>query len=558
MNETLKRIFAQTSEFFKTMTPGKRLAFGATALMVLSGTVALFFWAGEKTYKPLMTNLNPEDATNVMRILREKRIPFNVDPTGRNIEVPPESLYDLRLELATAGFPQSSVVGYEIFDKQTLGTTSIVQKVNQKRALEGELMRTINSIKGIKRSRVHLVMPDKSTFVEDQKKASASVVVDLEPGTMLNEKQVMGITTLVSRAVEGMDQNDVVIVDSLGKQLSKNSRDGLIGLSASQMEYQRKVEEDIEKRIEAMLSRVVGEGHVVARVNADMDFSRVDETQTLYDQDGATVRAVTKNSEQMEGVRPGPQGVPGAASNTPGQPEPAQNRQIRNNTQKVNEVTNFAIPETVRRTSRAPGALNRLSVAVVLDGKRVTTTGSDGKIESKVEAWSAEKLKEFEALVISAAGIQAKRGDTLEIKNMEFQQQDFTDAQRMLEESERRSYIHNLIVYGVIGMIVFLFFLFVVRPFIRWVTDNTSDGVETFLPQTIEELEKLQKNSALPGLEDVIPTIPEQLTPEKVEGDMIREKILGLIEKNPNKASMIVRDWMRGEARPRPGADKTG
>lgn len=553
MNETLRRIYEQTAEFFKGMTPPKRVAFLGTAFAVLAGVVALFQWAGQKTYKPLMTNLNPEDVTNIIRVLREKRIPFNVDPTGRNIEIPPENLYDLRLELATMGYPQSSVVGYEIFDKQSLGTTSYVQKINQRRALEGELMRTINSIRGIRRSRVHLVSPEKTTFVEDQKKSSASVVLDVEPGVTLSEKQVAGIAVMVSRAVEGMDVDDVAIVDSMGKQLSKNNRDGLIGMSASQIEFQRKLEEDTEKRIEAMLARVVGDGHVVARVSADLDFSRTDQTETLYDADGAAVRSVNKDSEQMEGVRPGPQGVPGSAANTPGQQDPG-GKQIRNTTSKGRETTNYAIPETVRRTTKAPGSINRMSVAVVVDGKQVRSTDEDGKTLAKVEPWSPEKLKEFESLVVTAAGLNLKRGDTIEIKNMEFQQQDFTEAQRMLEESERRSYLRNIFLYGVIGLIAFMFFMFVVRPFIRWVTDNTSDGVETFLPQTIEELERLQKNSSLPGLEDVIPTIQEQLTPDKVEGDMIREKILGMIEKNPQKASMIVRDWIRGEQR-RTGTD---
>ncbi|MEK7691820.1 MAG: flagellar basal-body MS-ring/collar protein FliF, partial [Bdellovibrionota bacterium] len=214
MSEFLKKVFGQVQEFFGALTPGKRIAAGVTLVGVVGGVIGMMMWAGQSTFQSLMQNLGPEDAANVIRILREKKIPFTVDPTGRNVSVPPEKVYDLRLELATLGLPQSGIVGYEVFDKQNLGTTSFVQKVNQKRALEGELIRTINTMRGVKRSRVHLALPAKSAFIEDQKKATASVVLDLEAGVVLNEKQVYGIGNLVGRAVEGLDINDVVIMNS--------------------------------------------------------------------------------------------------------------------------------------------------------------------------------------------------------------------------------------------------------------------------------------------------------------------------------------------------------
>jgi flagellar M-ring protein FliF len=195
VDELLKRIASQVSDVFKSMGPAKIAALAVGIFSILAVGAGVFFWAGRGNYVPLMTNLTAEDSTSIIRILREKHIPFRVDPTGKIISVPPDSLYEFRLELATMGYPQTGVVGYEIFDKQSLGTTSFVQRMNQKRAQEGELVRTINTIKGVKRSRVHLVIPQKSTFVEDQKKSTASVVVDLEPGTVLSEKLGFGIGT---------------------------------------------------------------------------------------------------------------------------------------------------------------------------------------------------------------------------------------------------------------------------------------------------------------------------------------------------------------------------
>jgi flagellar M-ring protein FliF len=543
MGDYLKKVLGQIAEFFKGLSPGKKAALVGTSFAVLGGIVGLFIWAGNTTYVPLMSNLNPEDAANIIRVLREKHIPFNLDPSGKTITVPPESMDQLRLELASSGLPQNSVVGYEVFDKQTLGTTSFVQKVNQKRALEGELTRTISTIKGVRRARVHLAMPQKSTFVEDQKKSTASVALELDPGTQLNEKQIYGIGNLVAKAVEGMDVADVVIVDGNGKTLSKNASDSIAQATATQLDFQRKKEEEFEHRIESILSRVVGDGRVVAKVSAELDFAQVNETQTMYDQEGSAVRSVEKRTDQMTGVRPGPYGLQGAASNTPGQP-PAANGEVRNETNKNNEVTNYEVPQTVRRTTKPTGELKKLSVAVVIDGKTVRTTGKDGVVASKNEAWSAEKLKEFEDLVTSAVGLDKKRGDTLEIKNMEFTHEDFEEASRIIAEKEHRSYVQNIVMYGVIGLIIGLFFLFVVRPFIKWITENTIDSVDTFLPQTIEELERLQKNATLPGLDETIPVLPDKIDPEKVEGEMIKEKIITLIDANPHKAALILKDWL--------------
>lgn len=547
MGDYISRVFKQILDFLTQLSPQRKLGLAVTGLLVGAGIVGSFIWAGNQNFSPLMSNLSPEDSSKIIGILREKHISFRVDPTGKNITVPPESVDQLRLELATSGLPESSLVGYEVFDKTSLGTTSTVQKINQKRALEGELMRTINAIRGVVRSRVHLAIPAKSTFVEDQKKPTASVVIDLESGIQLGEKQVYGIGNLVAKAVEGLDLNDVVIMDANGKVLSKNSSDPLSAASATQLDFQQKVEQEYERRIEAILSRVVGEGHVVAKVSADLDFSQVNETQTMYDSDGAAVRSTEKRSDTMNGVRPGPAGAAGAVSNQPGTPG-AGAGEIRTDTNKDYNVVNYEIPKTVRQVSRPTGSVKRLSVAVLVDGKTIKNVTKDGKTETKNEAWSADKLKELGDLVASSVGIDKKRGDVLEVKNMEFTREDFDEASRMLSDKEHKAYITSLVMYGTVGLLILLFFLFVVRPFIKWMTDNTVESVDTFLPQTLEELERLNPASTLPGLEDTVPVLPDKSDPVKVEGEMIREKIITLVDSNPHKAASILRDWLHTDA----------
>jgi len=548
MSEYLSKVSKQIADFLSGLSSGRKLALFGTMGAIGVGIALLFVWASKTAYSPLMTNLNAEDSAGIMRVLKEKNIPFVVGSGGRDISVPTDLVNETRMALATIGMPQTSVVGYEVFDKQSLGTTSFVQKLNQKRAREGELMRTINSIRGVKRSRVHLALPERSTFVEDQKKSTASVVLDLEAGIALSEKQLFGISNLVARAVEGLDPADVAIVDSNGKMLTRANSDPLTALTGTQMEMRQKLERDMESRIEDMLSRVVGSGRVVARVSADLDFNQINETQTLYDQEGAAVRSSEKNNQSMEGSRPGPRGPAGATSNTPGNgPELQAASEIKNNTNRINEVINYAVPQTVRTTTRSPGSIKKLSVAVVVDGKQVKVAGKDGEAATvKTEAWAAEKLQEFEAVVAGAVALDRKRGDTLEIRNMEFTHEDLDSASAELDAADRRKYLQKLTSYAVMGALAILFFLFVVRPYIKWVTENTIDSVDTFLPQTIEELEKLQKGNALAGMEDVVPQMPDSLDPEKVEGEMIREKLVTMIEANPHKAALIVKDWLHG------------
>jgi flagellar M-ring protein FliF len=556
------RVGAQIKDFLNGLSATRKMALGVTGTVIFAFLVGIFMWASSQGYQPITNGtLSADDSANIMRLLREKKIPFQVDPTGKSITVPPEYLNDLRLELAMQGMPQNSGAGYELFDKQSFGTTSFLNKVNQKRALEGELMRSINTIKGVKRSRVHLATPDKTAFVEDQKKPTASVILDLENGTVLNDKQVFGITHMVASAVEGMDAANVVLLDSFGKELSKNTHDSLVSMTSEQADFKRKLEEDYQRRSEELLSKVVGEGHVKVAVSADLDFSTVSESQTILDQDGATIRSQEKTHENMDGSRPSASGNPGAASNAPGE-QPgvvaANNGGIRNVTDKTKDITNYDIPKTIRTTQHATGIVKKLSVAVLLDGKQVHTTGADGKVENKTEEWSAARLKELEEIITAGLALDKKRGDTLELKNIDFVPEDFEAAEALLNSTATRGYIQSLIVYGVIGMVILLFFFFVVRPYIRWITENTTDSVDTFLPQTIEELEKIQRSSTLAQLEDVVPDLPDRLDPEKVEGEMIREKIVTLIDNNPQKASLVLKEWLSQKGQAASSSDKSG
>lgn len=550
------RAWETISTFFGGLNPARKFAF-VVILIGLVGTFAgIFYWASKTTYVPLMSNLSPEDSTAIIRYLREKRIPFVVDESGRNLSVPPEKVYDLRLELASSGLAQTGVVGYEVFDKQSFGATSTVQRINEQRALEGELVRTINHIRGVERSRVHLAIPQKSAFLEDDKKPTASVILDLAPNYNPNEDEVRGIQRLVASAVKGLEINSVTIISNAGKQLSNNADDPAAAFAAASLDYQRKFEQKLETKVASLLATAVGEGKVVAKVNADFDFSRVAETQTLVDGENAAIVAQRKDNDVMQGSRPLPNGQPGVRAQVPGPENQVANNPIASNsTQRNREEINFEIPKTTRSTEKPMATLKRLSVAVMVDVPMVPDAAAAGGM--KPEPMSKEKLDELRSVVANAVGWDKDRDPPIEVKNIPFFREDLDAATRAAQTAERNRLIMNVAQWGAIGLIFTLFFLFVVRPFIKWVTENTVDSVEDFLPQTLEELEKVQSKQVQQSLEDILPEIEEKVDPEKVQSEMMKEKVVSLVNDNPHKASQILHEWISEKPAEKGDANKT-
>jgi flagellar M-ring protein FliF len=416
-------------------------------------------------------------------------------------------------------------------------------------------MRTINSIRGVKRSRVHLATPPKTVFLEEQRKTTASVVVELENGIHLSEKQIHGIGNLVAKAVEGLDPSDVMILNAEGKTLSKNINDPIALAANNQMESRERVEKDLSLRIETMLSHIVGNGKVAATVTADLDFSVVNETQTTFDSEASAIRSIEKRVDNMSGTRPTNAGAAGATSNGT-TPQVAAGNEIKTETSKNNEVTNYEIPQTTRRINSSVGSIKKLSIAIVLDGKPIRVKEGEVMVTKK-EPWSTEKIKEFEQIVASAVGLDRKRGDSLEIKNMDFVHEDFEEAERIITAQQNKVWMSNILMYTVFGLSIILFFFFLVRPFIRWLIENTTESVDSFLPQTVEELEKLQKNVGIPNVDEILPILPESLDPNKVEGEMIKEKVITLIDASPDKAALVLKHWLHKKEHEDLSKDKT-
>lgn len=552
MNGFLQNTLTNFIEFFRALETGRKIGVIAVTGLIIAMFAGVLMWAGKGQYKVLYTDLAKEDSATIARLLEEGKIDYQIKDEGKTILVPEEQVEIWRLEIAKKGVDFSNTVGYEIFDKQSFGTTSFVQKINKQRALEGELVKTIMHLRGVARARVHLSIPDSSPFVTERKPPSASIVLDVERGVTMTADEIKGLQSLVASSVDGMRSHHVVVIDSRGKKLSENDGDSMSTQTANRIALETKMNDQYEKRIEDILARVVGSGKVIAKVTVKMDFTESTSTQTQYDQENSAVVSEVKNEQKMQGVRPSPQGIPGARSNLPGeQPQPGI-PETRNDVDKSLVTRNYNVPTTVVRSKKPTADVQQISVAVMLDGKRVpvkdkegqTVLNDEGLAVTKYQAWSEAELANFQQIVSSAIGVNAARGDKLVIKNMEFATEDLAEIEAIMRARENREILKNVTKYLMIGALITLFFFMVVRPFIQWLTENTVESIEDFLPRTLEELEKIQANQKLPGLEDVLPSIEDKLNPEKIEGNMLREKIIALVEQNPSKAAQVVHDMI--------------
>lgn len=539
-------------EFFRSLDISRKIGLISIAGVIVVALTAVIMYAGKGQYKVLYTDLTKDDSAAIARLLEEGKINYQITDEGKSILVPEEQVEIWRLEIAKRGVNFSGTVGYEIFDKQSFGTTSFVQKINKQRALEGELVKTIMHLRGVARARVHLSIPESSPFVTERKPPSASIVLDVERGVTMTSDEIKGLQSLVSSSVDGMRSHHVVVIDSRGKKLSENDGDSMSTQTASRIALEAKMNDQYEKRIEDILGRVVGNGKVIAKVTVKMDFSEKVETQTQYDQENTAVVSEVKNEQKMQGVRPSPQGIPGARSNLPGeQPQPGI-PETRNDVDKSLVTRNYNVPTTVTKSKKPTADVQEISVAVMVDGKRVpvkdkdgaTVLNDEGLSVTKYQPWTEAELANFQQIVASAIGVNPNRGDKLVIKNMEFATEDLAEMEAIMRARENREILKNVSKYLMIGALITLFFFIVVRPFIQWLTENTVESIEDFLPRTLEELEKIQANQRLPGLEDVLPSIEDKLNPEKIEGNMLREKIIALVEQNPGKAAQVVHEMI--------------
>lgn len=545
MEKIFAGIIGQFQEFYKSLGPTKRMALMLSAFVAFVAVGLIVFMASGKDYAILLTNVPTDQLTTVIEKLNSKNVPYQLKDDSKTILVPKEFLHATQMQLMSeVGSAKVGTIGLEIFDKQDFGMNSYAQKINYQRALQGELMRAINTLTSVKQSKVILALPAKKTIMEESSPPSASVVLELHTGKELSADQVRGIRFLVSNAVEGMDPERVSVIDEHGKMLSRQT-DAAAGASNDMMDLKRKVEKDLETRIESILAKVVGAGKIVARVDATINQKMVTSVEEIIDPDKTAIRSQTSQEESLDGARSSPTGVPGSRSNLPGAEDNSGQVGFKQDVKKELKTVNFEVPKTVKNIRESAGGIEKLSVAVLIDGVTVTSTKPDGSPESKWSPRSAEEIAKYESLVKNTIGFAANRGDSVKIESIAFQVEDFSDGEKLLTNLEKKKLIQSLLKWGLLGFALMLFFFMIVRPFMQWITDSFSDSVEEMLPRTIEELEELHSiDNSLPGMGNVLPMLQESIDPDKAESELLKDRIINLMQKDEDKASSAIGMWL--------------
>ncbi len=516
MPEGLKKLL----EPFLALSVPKRLMIGGAALISLIAFAVLIAVANKTDYRPLFANLSAEDSGEMVKKLKELKVPYQISEDGKALLVPAEKVHELRLTMASDGLPQGGGVGFEIFDRKNFGMTEFVQKLNYQRALQGELSRTIGQLTGVESARVHLAIPEKSLFKESEKPPTASVVLKMRSNRTLSESEMQGVVHLVAASVEGMDPENVSVMDSRGKMLSKRSAgDATDKLATVRQETQRQFERTEEDKLQTLLDKVVGTGKSVARVSANFDFKQVEKYEERYDPETAAVRS-EQRSEEKGGLTTLASGAPGVQSNLRGGPAGA----TTGGGSKTDETLNYEVSRSTARTIEPVGSLSKVSVAVLVDGKYELPPGAKPGAQPKYQPRSPDELQKIEALVKSAVGFNAERGDQVTVANIPFQDSGLSEEEPA--PWYEAPFAQALLKNGLIGLAFLALLFFVVRPLMK--------GLKVEKPTSFVPLE--------PDME-AMQLIEEQ----KREQEMLRMTQMELVEKvkqDPYQVAQILQNWL--------------
>ena len=522
-------ILDQVKTKWSGLPPRRKLMIGLVAATIPAVIISLAIWASKPDYTVLFSGLSPEDTQVIEDELNTARVPYKVSEGGKSLMVPSSEVYKVRMRLANKGLPEaSSAVGFEGFDKTDFGTTDFVQKLKYQRALQVELTRTIAQIKEIASARVHIVLPKETVFTEHEQPSKASVVLKLRPGARLNESQVNGITHLVASAVENLDKENITVIDTHGNLLSAPGQNSF--LSDTQLKYKQNIESELAQKVRTMLDKVVGQNKSTVQVAADINYNTTETSSETYDPDKTVVKS-EQNVDYSSNGGTTPSGVPGISSAiTPNPQSGIGLAEYKGSDSNVN----YEVSKTVEKTTKPPGSIKKLSVAVVVDNKIVDSTST---------AWTQKELDDIKNLVNNAVGVDLSRGDPeIEVKNIPFDtslQQELDGAEKAIKSEKLR----NMIIKAVIALAVIGLLVFVIRAIFRSGRESRIRELDMGTPQPfmLEQSteQKLNKTPELSAIQvEPIPRLTMSQAQKK------KQEIIETLEKEPELVVQMIRDWM--------------
>jgi flagellar M-ring protein FliF len=410
--EQLKRLLAMLST-------SQRWTILVAAVLISAGLYSLVHWEKESAFRPLYTTLAPEDASVVIQKLKEGSTEYRLSNNGTTVSVPEDKVAELRLELAAAGVPKSGRIGFEIFDKTNFGMTDFAEHINYRRAVEGELERSVMAISEVEQARVHITFPKESVFSEAQQPAKASVLIKIRPGASLPDTAIPAITHLISSAVEGLGPEAVSVLDMRGNLLNRAKRAGNANEDSSDaaLEYRHKVEQDLTSKLDATLEPLVGAGRYRASVAAETDLTSGEQSEESFDPTKSAMVS-SQTSEDTSTPTRAIAGIPGTASNLP---DAAPRPQVTGGgTSRKTENVTYQTSRTVKRTILPQGSIKRLSVSVLIDHE-AHWEGTGANAKRVLVPPSPERMKVIHDLVAATAGFNMDRGDQLFVEALPFE-----------------------------------------------------------------------------------------------------------------------------------------
>jgi len=536
---------SQIQEFFGVMNSAQKVMFGLLLSLVIIISGAIFFWAQQDEQVLLFGNLNSNNANAIVQKLDEKNIDYQISDGGNAIYVSSDKVHALRLELASYGGGNTDSKGYELFDSQSLGMTDFMQQVNQKRALEGELQRSINSLTQVKSSRIHLVLQERSPFEESSVEASASVILTLEPGNRLSNNQTAGIASLISGSVEGLSPNSVVILDQLGNRLSDDAdRDSGGDMGNIQMQIKQKSEAYLTEKGQSMLDRVLGAGNSIVRVSVEHDFQKVMRERDSFDPDSRIIISETNSDQTTADID---REQINATDYTPVEYMDEALIIGENNIESSTQSRNYEVSRVKEYIEETQGEITDISASILLNKKVQQSIDDNGETTTVPVDYTPQEIIEFRDLVARALGIEADDGGILDekiaITQIEFEYSpyrenlEYQDTQGLDFEYWAR-YAAILISLLLAGFLV----------------NNVRKNFTGSVMQTTSNFQ--MANNEIGGAPDVA-SLPEQNldTPQQMdqpalEGesqaskqntDVIKDEIEKLFVSQPSKASEVAR-----------------
>jgi flagellar M-ring protein FliF len=502
---------------FAGWTNARKLSLVVAALLSISIFALIITQARVADYGLLYANLASSDASSVVEWLKAQKIPYRLADGGGAIHIPADKVYEVRLDLAGAGLPQGGGVGFEVFDKQSFGMTDFTQKVNYQRALQGELSRTITSLAPVVGARVMLALPEKRLFKDQQKKATASVILKLTPGRQLDQSQVQGIIHLVAGSIEGLQAENINVIDSNGNVLSQKTNNGESGpMSPGMLDFQQTIEQRLEQRAQSLLDQALGANNSQAKVTAELDFSQVEKLEERYDPKGSVPRSEQVSEEKSGGTTTG--GIPGTEANLGGAGATA----VSTPSSSTTETINYEISKVVNKVVAPVGSIKKLSVAVLV-GDRYVPPAEEGA-EATFVPRTEEELQSIRNMITSALGLDETRGDKIEVVAMPFEDSFVGDTP--VEEAPP-STLYQYLPYAKYGLLVLgtaLLYFLLIRPILRTLASGIGPGPQRF--QTVQELEG--------------DLSPEQLLSPNDPTLRLRKQILA----SETSPTQVIRSWL--------------